>query len=92
MSINQQSNRFVVLNQIDNETLNQLIVFLQENGESVRISKYRSKNENGSKYLTYLNEDCRTMYDVIPCGAKESSWLFLFLFQTQIDYNFLSRS
>lgn len=43
-----------------------------ENGESVRISKYRSKNENGSKYLTYLNEDCRTMYDVIPCGAKES--------------------
>jgi len=40
------------------------------------MSKYGDKTENGDiRYLTYYFEDCKTMYDVIPHGSKESSTL-----------------
>lgn len=40
----------------------------------MRISKYSEKTEDGQvKYLTYYFQDCKTMYDVMPHGAKESS-------------------
>ncbi|KAH9400419.1 hypothetical protein TYRP_001984, partial [Tyrophagus putrescentiae] len=46
---------------------------LEENGAQVRISKYGERTERGEvKYLTYYFEQCKTMYDVVPHGAKKS--------------------
>lgn len=47
-------------------------VFLPQGNEHIRVSKFYKEGKEG-KFVTFLYEDTRTLYEGFRRGAKESS-------------------
>lgn len=56
--------------------------FFQQGPEMIRVSKFYKESKEG-KFISYLSEDTRTLYDTFRKGAKESSKVFFWLFRNQ---------